>query len=262
MKRSKSRQSGFSLMETLLAVGTLAVGMVFVAGTFLASVYFSAVSTERTISTVVADEAFAKIRLYGLDPNHASLKTDGYVPYEQLVTVPPDEQFYPSTSTNIDRQYCWTALCRRMEADGRLVQITVMVLRRAGEATRYWARAPGAGWPAVTRVELPRPLRVNLVQATGSTVINDVAIRDAVADDGIDERMFISDGAILVDDRTGEIYRVYERYAHTPERIRLDRPWAGADLASTAGAWAWVVPRPPTGGRDPLVAIYQRVLRF
>lgn len=249
-------------METLLAVGTLAIGMVFVAGTFLASVYFSAVSTEQTISTVVADEAFAKIRLYGLDPNHASLKTDGHVPYEQLVTLPTDEHFYPSMSTDIDKQYCWTALCRRMGADSQLVQVTVMVSRRTGSATRYWARTPGTAWPAVSRVDSPRPLRVNLVQATGSTVVGEVAIRDAVADDGIDEHMFVSDGATLVDDGTGEIYRVFERYAQAPERIRLDRPWTGADLASATGAWAWVVPRPPTGGRDPLVAIYQRVLKF
>jgi len=61
------RQSGFSLTEVLLAVATLAVGMLFVAGTFLLGVHFSRISTERSIGAVVAEEAFAKIRLFGLD---------------------------------------------------------------------------------------------------------------------------------------------------------------------------------------------------
>ena len=260
--RRTSRQSGFSLLETLLAVGTLAIGMVFVAGTFLAGVYFATLSTERTIATAVVDEAFAKIRLYGLDPNHASLKTDEYVPYEQLVTVPTDECLYPSTSTSTDKQYCWAALCKRVGADSRLVEFTVFVSRQTGSGTQYWTRAAGTDWPQVDQVDFPRPLRVNIVPTTGTTVAGEVAIQDAVTDDSVDERMFVNDSAMLVDDGTGQIYRVLERYADAPERIRLDRPWTGTDLAAAGGAWVWVMPQPKSGGRDPLVAIYQKVLRF
>ncbi len=249
-------------METLLAVGTLAIGMVFVAGTFLAGVYFATISTERTIAAVVVDEAFAKIHLYGLDPNHASLKTDGYVSYEQLVTLPAEERLYPSTGSDIDKQYSWSAICKRMGADSRLVEFTIFICRRMGGATRYWTRTTGTASPELDQVDLPRPVRLNLMQVTGTTVPGDVAIRDAVASDTIDERMFINDGTTLVVDATGEIYRVLERYANSPEKLRLDRPWTGTDLASAAGAWVWVVPPPTSGGRAPLVAVYQRVLRF
>ena len=62
------RIKGFSLTEVLLAVATLAIGMSFVGGTFLVGVHLSTVATERTIAAVAADEAFAKIQLYGLDP--------------------------------------------------------------------------------------------------------------------------------------------------------------------------------------------------
>jgi Tfp pilus assembly protein PilV len=261
MKR-RSRQSGFSLMETLLAVGALAIGMVFVAGTFLAGVYFATLSTERTIGAVVADEAFAKIRLYGLDPNNASLKTDGYVPYESLVAMPAEEHRYPSTNTAIEQQYGWAAICRRRAADSRLVEFTVFVCRQAGSATQYWTRQLDPDWPTLAQVDAPRPLEVNIVQATAPVVDGEVAIVDAVAGDTVDEHAFVSDGALLVDDATGQIYRVLERYANSPERLRLDRPWAGADLTAGGGAWVWVVPPPTQGGRDPFVAVYQKVLSF
>lgn len=239
-------------METLLAVGTLAIGMVFVAGTFLAGVYFATVSTERTIAAVVADEAFAKVRLYGLDPNLAGLRTDAYVPYGQLVTIPADEHLYPSTATSSDKQYSWTALCKRVDPNSRLVEVAVFVCRRAGSATRYWTQTTGA----LTETDVPRPVRVNLVPATGPSGAADVAIN------GVQEQTFVNDGATLLDDGTGEIYRVLERYVNTPERIRLDRVWNGAALASPQGAWAWVVPPPISGGRDPQVAIYRTVMRF
>jgi Tfp pilus assembly protein PilV len=257
--KSKPRHSGFSLMETLLAVGTLAVGMVFVAGTFLAGVYLSTVSTERTIATVVADEAFAKIRLYGFDPNNADLKTDGYVAYDQLVTMPEAESFYPSTDTIVDKQYCWAAICRRVASDSHLVEFTVFVCRRMGTTTQYWTRVEDAGGSHLGQANVPHPLRVNLVKATAD---NEAIIQDAIADDDIDERTFVSGGDTLIDDEDGQIYRVLERYVDPPEKIRLDRTWVGTDLASAEGAWVWVVPKPKLGGRDPLVAIYQKVLRF
>ncbi len=249
------RQTGFSLTETLLAVGTLAIGLMFIAGTFLTGVYFSSTSTERTIGAVAADEALAKMRIYGLDPNNASLKTDGFVPYEELMTIPADEYLYPSTREEATRQYSWAALCRRMGAGSRLVQCTVFISRQTAGAT-YWTRKTGAEAPqlATPSSDLPRPVRINLVADANSTDTAEVLLKDAVPGDGIDERNFVLDGSFLVDDATGQIYRVLERYAGQPDKIKLDRPWTGG--------WAWVVPPATSGGRNPVVAIYQDVVRF
>jgi type II secretory pathway pseudopilin PulG len=254
----KSRQPGFSLMETLLAVGTLAIGMLFIAGTFLTGIYFTTLSSERTIAAVAAGEAFATMRLYGLDPSNAGLKTDGLVPYGR-----PDEAFrYPSTEDASGSQYSWAALCRRTASESRLVQCTVFVSRQAGAYARYWARKSGQDWPQLEPSAFPRPVYVTIVQDTASHGADEVSIRDAVSADAIDEHTFVSDGAVIVDDATGQIHRVLERYADHPDRIRLDRPWAGGMIAPPAGGGAWVVPSPVSGGRNPLVAVYQEILRF
>ena len=66
MRKSRSSNNGFSLIEVLLAVGIIAVGMLFIAGVFPVGIHFTTIASERTIAAVVADEAFAKIRLYGV----------------------------------------------------------------------------------------------------------------------------------------------------------------------------------------------------
>jgi hypothetical protein len=240
-------------METLLAVGTLAIGMVFVAGTFLAGVYFATLSTERTIATVVVDEAFAKIQLYGFDPSDPNLKTDGYVRYDHLMTLPADEYLYPSTSTSLDKQYCWSALCRRGASDSRLVEFTVFVSRKAGANSKYWDSFYTFHHGEEFQTDLPHPVRTEIAQDPGSPT-DEIRITPTSWGSGL---ALVMDGASIVDDATGQVYRVRERLADPERTIRLDRPWTGG-----ASGAIWVVSPPVGGGRDPLVAVYQKTLRF
>ena len=127
---NRRQNKGFSLTEVLLAVGTLAVGMVFISGTFLTGIHFSTIATERSIAAVVADEAFAKLRIYGstdpnkwlsgkstfscFDFNDVEVEVDiGQINQETVHLVrDPDEFAYPSTITSTPKQYYWSALCR------------------------------------------------------------------------------------------------------------------------------------------------------
>ncbi len=241
-------KKGFSLIEVLLAIGTLAVGMIFVAGVFPVAIHFTTIATERTVAAVTADEAFAKIKLYGgIDLNWISnLSPTDCNDFNDLVPLTADEFAYPSTYTNSQKQYYWSALCRLIEVYNPVinpnpsVQVTVFVSRKIGGGTVYWG---GAG---------DRPVAVQVdvgVPAIGSA-------DELVIESG--KKTFINDGYTIVDNKTGDIYRVLERYASPNDSIiLLDRNWQGGSVGSV-----WVVPPPAGGGRYPCVAVYQKVIRF
>jgi Tfp pilus assembly protein PilV len=238
----KLKKDGFSLTEVLLAIGTLAIGMTFISGTFLAGIYLSTISTERTIAAVVADEAFAKIRLYGINLSDPNLPVNRLTPFESLNTaIAPDEFAYPSTRTQSDKQYYWSALCRPVDSnpDNRLFQVTVFISRKVGSGTMY----PG-------NVNRPMPAEVGVSLVAGNGNENKLTINTT------DNQAYINDGYKIVDNRTGRIYRVLQRDPDAPGIIILDRAWQGVAES------VWVVPPPVNGGRNPEIAIYQKVIRF
>ncbi len=259
----QSRHTGFSLTEVLLAVATLAIGMLFVGGTFLAGIYFTTLGTERTIAAVAADEAFAKIRLYGLDVNSLLLVTDQLTAFSTLTSITGEELMYPSTIAPMShKQYCWAALCRRVSVDGRLVQVTVFISRRAGANTKYWSRQGEEGFPELEHISFPRPILVNVVQDPALHGPSELQIKDAVPTDNVDERGFINDGYTIADNQTGQTYRVLERKPDQPDIIILDRPWQGGAISPPTDGWVWAVPPPISGGGNPCVAVYQKLIRF
>ncbi len=265
----KLKNTGFSLTEVLMSVGILAVGMIFVAGVFPVGIHFTTIATERTIAAIVADEAFAKIKIYAMgdmddlsdDIDLGALETGKLKPDEvtdfnnifpATEDIEPSEFAYPSDpNINISRkQYYWSALCRRVGADpSRLVQVTVFVSRKVGSHLQY--PDPNVGGV----VDWPRPVKVGVDEVDGAK--NELRIR--LRSDAYSDRTFINDGYTIVDDRTGRIYRVLERYADEPDTILLDRDWDD-DIGEPK--YVWVVPPPVNGNRYPCIAIYQKVIRF
>lgn len=238
----KVQHRGFSLTEVLLAVATLAIGMIFISGTFFTGIHFSTLATERTIAAVVADEAFAKIRLYGFNPSDPNLAMDRLTPFETLNPIAADEFLYPSTKIVGEKQYCWSALCRPVESGSanRLFQVTVFVSRKVGSSATY----PGGA----TR---PVPIQVAVTAVSGAGSQNKLAITTP------GDQAFIDGGSTIADNRTGRLYRVVQRDADAPDTIVLDRVWQGAATESV-----WVVAPPVGGGRYPCIAIYQKLISF
>ncbi len=274
--KNKPKNSGFSLTEMLLAIGILSVGMVFIAGVFPVAIHFMTVSTERTIAAVVADEAFAKIKLYahpdpaGPDTNEINLTAlpiAGHAYFRDkrifpvMAYIDPNEEFtYPSTDTDISQKhYCFSALCRLTAPNSRLVQVTVFINRKTGPILRYYAPNilpdPGtAGYGVVDfskAVDWPRPVKVAVDVATRS---NELRIDYTNAK----EKTFFNDGCRIVDNAAGRIYRVMERYAPPNDNlVLLDGDWQGGPHG-----YVWVVPPPVNGGRYPCIAVYQKEIRF
>ena len=234
------KKRGFSLTEVLLAVGTLAVGMLFIAGVFPVSVHFTTIAAERTIAATVADEAFAKIKLYGISDSNLSYVSQNLYENVAPILISGAEFAYPSIPTTDPalKRYWWSAICRRVgPAD---VQVTVFVNRKAGVATVY-----------PNLIDPDRPVAV-AVGVTGVVGNYELTITG--------NRTWINDGCTIVGDDTGQIYRVLERYKSPNDSvIRLDQPWQGGSTGSV-----WVVPPPSSMGRGryPCIAVYQKVMRF
>ena len=264
--RRKFRNNGFSLSEVLLAVSTLAVGLVLVAGVFPVAIHFTMTASERTIAAIVADEAFAMIQLYA-EGNPATTLDD------IKITALSDTSFadfndvtiFPATDTMLDSdfaygnssQYYWRAICRRTEANSESVQVTVFVCRKIGAGTKYWLRDPSND--ELLRSDYPRPVYVEVDPSVGAS--DTFEIKDMVPDEFPDERTFINDGSIIVDDQSGRIYRVQERYvdADSSDMVLLERDWVAG---SNPQPRVWVIPSSVNGGRNPCIGIYQKIIRF
>ena len=251
----KSRKNyGFSLTEVLLSVGILAMGMTFIAGVFPVAIHFTTIATERTIAAIAADEAFAKIRIYAIgdlnEPiNFGALGESGLAYdfndiFPAIDNIDPNINEFAYPSTGAQGQYYWSALFRRTDDASTNVQVTVFVSRRVSPNVEYPAPPDGMG---ADTVDWPMPVRVGVSQG------------DELYELEID-RTFIKDGYTIVDDATGRIYRVLERYPPPDENtILLDRNW---DEDSPDPEAVWVVPPPVGSGRYPCIAIYQKVIRF
>jgi len=243
---SRILYKAFSLTEVLLAVATLAIGMLFIAGTFLAGIYLTTVAAERTTAAVVADEAFAKIRLYGVDPADPNLGVRHLRRFEDVAArrpIGPEEFAYPSTPVDIsEKQYYWSALCRRVDpnAASRLVQVTVFVTRKTASAASYLSRDV-AGRPG------PKQATFVAIGTGGSNVLTI----------SLPYITWVNDACTIVDDQTGRIYRVLQRRADQPNTVELDTLWQGP-----LAGFVWVVPPPIGSGKDPCIAVYQKVMRF
>jgi len=261
--RIRRNNDGFSLTEVLLSVGILTVGLIFVAGVFPVGIHFATIASERTLGAVVADEAFAKIRLYGLDfnsPRWPADPTTECVDFNDVSNVPLNfnEFAYPSTAADIsEKKFYWSALCRRDTPSTSLVQVTVFVYRKVRAGKSYWERDLITNQPLQTAL-VPKPIKA-AVQWNGPNP-NELLILDSVTGDLVDEKTFINDGSTMVDDQTGRRFRVLERYtAPADDTILLDGNWPPAFAGDRL---VWVVPPPAGGGRNPCIAIYQKEIQF
>ncbi|MBW8014864.1 MAG: hypothetical protein FVQ82_01635 [Planctomycetes bacterium] len=274
---NRKRNTGFTLTEVLISAGILVVGFVLIAGAFPVGVKLTSQATERTIGSTAAQEAIAKMKIYGLIdtiPNllaFPALYPDQCVDYESIagpgfIPILPDlpfEQYYPSTNLvgATEKKYHWSALCRYTgpipgpvpQPGTDTVQVTVFVSRLGGIGLQY----PDPFSPAST-INVPKPVNIPGVPAASNTI--DLTTMPEYL-------TYFREGSVIVDDYDGNLYTVQKMDAAS-NTIVLNR-----SLVNPAGTYDfWVLPSavkpgtgttPPTiGGRWPCVWVSQHTIDF
>lgn len=232
-------RKGFSLPEVLMATGILAVGLVMIAGTFPVAIFLTLSSVEQTAAPIAADEAVAKMQLYGFAGISTSTKDFDSIPAK----IDPNEYWYPSIRdiNDYQRTYCWSAICRLSAPN--LVQATIFVSRKGASGLSYYQ------YDSTTNSINPNGTRPTPVKITGATATGPQLTLSTPGDGA----KYIHAGASIVADATGNIYRVLSRDNDT---ITLASNWI-----ETANDF-WVVPPPASGGRSPFVGVYQRIINI
>ncbi|MFA6186313.1 MAG: prepilin-type N-terminal cleavage/methylation domain-containing protein [Phycisphaerae bacterium] len=245
---NKKRQSGFSLVEVLMAVGILTVGLILVATMFPAAIFMTTVASERTMAAIVADEAFAKIQIYDMNGIAINKLNDPCSCYdwgkEKTVAEIADSEFaYPPVDPNGgSSQYFWSALYKKKNniAEDREFQITVFVARRMNSGLDYVSSADDGNGGK-------RPVPYNITGVSGSRGSPTMTIGGNLVNPPI----------TIVDNETGKLYTVVKR---DNTGVTLDRNLEDDISSSTGGIW--VIPPPTSGGKNAGVEVYQRIIKF
>jgi prepilin-type N-terminal cleavage/methylation domain-containing protein len=238
----RQKNNGFSLTEVLMAVGILTVGMLLIATMFPAGIYLTAVASERTMAAVVADEAFAKIQLYGMenidthnDPNSCFDWGD-----EMLIAnkIAESEFAYPSVDPcSSSSQYYWSAIYRKTQSNAfdREYQITVFVARKTNPGLSFKDNGGGT-------INRPVPIKI---AAAGLKDSSELAVAG--------NENVVNPPVKIIDDETGKLYTVVRR---NDTDVTLDRPLE-ENIANI-----WLIPPSQSGGRNADVEVYQRIMKF
>jgi len=298
------RKNGFSIIEVLIAIGVLSVALMLIAGVFPVGIRLTQVAIDNTTAAIVANEAFAKIQLYanqvpdvnfsmfGFDAEQHRDFNDWFMyrnDKDHLDMVIDSNAFlYPSDHLIYegDKKYCWSALCRLIAKDPdkpkdneHKIQTTVFVCNRGnhnrkfykanigdGDSTSYASKFENNNYGEIVNEfsNLPQPIRVEVA-------LNSVGVENEIRIQQNGQEILINDGNFLVDDYSGEIYRVLERYpAPDDDIVLLDKNWKLPAISSPY--YMWLIPpsavRGYTGseimlsGKSPCIGIYQKVIRF
>lgn len=274
----RSLQKAFTLTEVLMAAGILAIGFMLIATIFPVGLKLTTMATERTVAAVVIDEALAKIRIFGVDPNlpdsmvyFDSDVSDGYnrlyTKFANLGYPPPPIEdavvdfvhLYPSTDINTgDKKYSWAALLRWI--DSQNAQVIIFVSRKTNTSSQYHKPErdltdPDYGRAILTTpipyIDWPVPVRVEVTDPAGSG--NTLQIDDP------DEVSFINKGTEIVDDENGERYTVLERRGTNNDEIVLDRDWIDEGAPNPS---MWVVPPAAGAAGSSCITIFQTTITF
>ena len=288
----KNRQlKAFSLVEVIIAMGILAVSMIFILGAFPLAILWNNRATEKTIASCVAKEAFAKVKFYAVGakaPDVNSIADNilyGQIAASQMadfadgslwdfVNPPQPETFGPKKDDFVyptdgkianynDKQYSWMALCRYLTPYNPAgpvpdVQMTVFICRKTSSNQTYYDGSQFVNRPVAVKIAVTKVaadvLRIDNVGGAASVT---------------DDRPIFKRGAVIVDDATGEVYRIREIKEQTSSNVEARLLVLDRDFNSTSTDIWVVAPAAKVNGgsiiymgKNPCVGVYQKIMKL
>ncbi len=229
------------------------------------------------MAAIVADEAFAKIQLYGFENPSDSSFYQWTFDYEQAHNDPclgsnprlpgsydlfPDineidhsEFSYPSVDPAMgNRQYYWSALCKKLNSDpcDTQYQVTVFVARKTSPNLTYYWHDPYCCYDPNSSSR-PRVIDVN-VEGSPSGL-------DKLKISEPNKAKYVNPSTTIFDTGTGQLYRVADKIGIgnvDANIVTLDRNWDATPLQRPV----WLIPPPETGGKNADIEVFQRIIRF
>jgi prepilin-type N-terminal cleavage/methylation domain-containing protein len=259
------KNKGFSLIEVMMAAGLLTIGFAFIAGVFPVGIKLVASSVENSMAPVIEQEAINKIKLYGL---RVMPPATMHLPYDQVYVDVDDDDIsdaiastafndveydYPSTAMVVNKNYCWSAICRY--DSGTKVEVTTFVCRKA-VGVRY--RNPSDFYNETVFIDRPQPIRMLLVfdPTDGMDVLGRIVPTG--------ESFLIQEGDKIVDDSTGDIYTIVDRVVDVDTGVvnfTLDRDW-GSPSADVRSFLFWFVPPAFGSSNNPCMEVRNHDVTF
>jgi prepilin-type N-terminal cleavage/methylation domain-containing protein len=245
------KQNAFSLTEVLMAVGILSIGIMLIATMFPAAIYLTTVASEKTMASIVADEAFAKMRIYGIQGS--SMDPTGYDNYwwNMKNFIDPNEFIYPSLDGNGGKsQYSWAPLCKKLNddsSDSRYL-VKLYISRKTSPNQKFFTHG---GMTATSDMPIPITADVNVGADWDRLKVK------WGAQDFINPPPSTS----IIDYGSGRIFRVIAREGLN--EIVLDRKW---DNDIKDPNTVWFMPSSEMNGKpagkNPDIDVFQKIIDF
>jgi hypothetical protein len=244
------------------------------------------IATDRTIGAIAANEAVAKIKLYGLPPFAdwtlaAGTPNPEVFPHTQCTQHLPllnymhgaaigwpkdltwDEFLYPTVAdmdmpAGQERNTHWSALCYGISNNE--IQVTVFVTRKTAAGLQYYTPTGGqdGDWPS--------PVPVNVSYDSAGAAANPLLRRQLKIESGplvfnqTTNRTFFNDNVTIVANHNGKIYRVqeYKATGGVKDTLVLTEDWEPS--SNPASETIWVVPPAVGSDRYPVIAVRQTTI--
>ncbi|MGE4285891.1 MAG: prepilin-type N-terminal cleavage/methylation domain-containing protein [Phycisphaerae bacterium] len=255
---TRTNKKAFTLTEVLISMGIFTVGMALVISVFPLALSYAASNTNKTCAHAAQADFVAQLRLFAADISVTAFSDSSYMPVKDVfhdngMALSDSAFLYPVDSTlkSSEKPFSVAAIAKRVGGTND-VQVIMFVCRRPGAASRFVTADEHFSQKDVDWTALPEAIQCTLDNTLLTDPLNVFKVDTASADDWYS---LLSQGALIVANE-GTVFKIEELLGDG--KFRVDSFPADRNALTHVR----VVPAPVDGGKSPVVAVYEAVVRF